>query len=124
MSVTLRIATAVFLAASGYFHAELYIHGYRVIPVIGPAFLLQSAASFAVALLLLFGGPLLLRVAAAGLAVGSLAGFALSRTTGLFGFSENGFQPAPQALLSLLSEVAVVVLVAATLVLARRSVPR
>ncbi|WP_205660923.1 hypothetical protein [Amycolatopsis vastitatis] len=39
----------------------------------------------------------------------------MSRTTGLSGFSERGFQPAPQALLSVLAEVAVVVLVAIAL---------
>ncbi|WP_103336578.1 hypothetical protein [Amycolatopsis sp. CA-126428] len=58
---------------------------------------------------------LLLRIAAAGLAAGASAGFVLSRTTGLFGFSERGFQPAPKALLSVVAEVAVVVLVAVAL---------
>ncbi|MET8847446.1 hypothetical protein [Amycolatopsis sp. NPDC004625] len=111
MNLVLRIATAVCLALSGFLHAQLYVGGYRVIPVIGPAFLLQAAGSMAVALLLLAGGPLLLRLAAAALAAGALAGFALSRTTGLFGFSERGFQPAPQALLSVLAEAAVLVLV-------------
>lgn len=120
MNVVLRIATALCLALSGYLHAQLYVGGYRVIPVIGPAFLLQASAASAVALLLLVGGPLLLRLAAAGLAVGALAGFVLSRTTGLFGFSERGFQPAPQALLSVLAEVAVLVLVAIALYRARR----
>ncbi|MCR6481921.1 hypothetical protein M8542_03740 [Amycolatopsis sp. OK19-0408] len=111
MNLFLRITTAVCLAFSGFLHAQLYVGGYRVIPVIGPAFLVQAAAAWAVALLLLAGGPFLLRLAAAALAAGALAGFALSRTTGLFGFAERGFQPAPQALLSVLAEVAVVALV-------------
>jgi len=119
MNLVLRLATALCLALSGYLHAQLYVGGYRVIPVIGPAFLLQASAASAVALLLLVGGPLLLRLAAAGLAAGALAGFVLSRTTGLFGFSERGFQPAPQALLSVSAEVAVLVLVAITLYRAR-----
>ncbi|MEV4052085.1 hypothetical protein AB0J55_12960 [Amycolatopsis sp. NPDC049688] len=119
MNFVLRIATAVCLALSGFLHAQLYAGGYRVIPVIGPAFLVQAAASMAVALLLLAGGPVLLRLAAAALAAGALAGFALSRTTGLFGFSERGFQPAPQALLSVLAEAAVLVLVAVVLYRAR-----
>jgi hypothetical protein len=115
MNLLLRIATAVCLAATGFLHAQLYVGGYRVIPVIGPAFLAQASASMAVALLLLAGSPVLLRLAAAALAAGALAGFALSRTSGLFGFSERGFQPAPQALLSVLAEVAVLVLVAVAL---------
>jgi hypothetical protein len=107
-----RIGAAVFLAASGYLHAELYLHGYRAIPVIGPAFLLQASGSFAVAVLLLVSGPVILRLGAAGLAAGALCGFALSRTTGIAGFVERGFSPAPQALLSLLAEVAVLLLLA------------
>ncbi|SFW85361.1 hypothetical protein [Amycolatopsis australiensis] len=119
MNLFLRLATAACLAVSGYLHAELYVGGYRVIPVIGPAFLAQAAAAFAVAVLVAAGGPLLLRPAAAGLAAGALAGFAASRTIGVFGFSERGFQPAPEALLSVLAEVAVLVLVAITLWRAR-----
>lgn len=121
MNVVLRLATAVCLAVSGYLHARLYIGGYRVIPVIGPSFLLQASAAFAVAVLVALGGPFLLRLAAAALAAGALAGFVLSRTTGLFGFSERGFQPAPEALLSVLTEAAVLVLVAVTLYRMRRS---
>ncbi|MGV9299997.1 MULTISPECIES: hypothetical protein [Amycolatopsis] len=121
MNVVLRLATAVCLAVSGYLHAQLYIGGYRVIPVIGPSFLVQASAAFAVAVLVAVGGPFLLRLAAAALAAGALGGFVLSRTTGLFGFSERGFQPAPEALLSVLAEAAVLVLVAVTLYRMRRT---
>jgi hypothetical protein len=106
-----RLAAAILLAAGGWFHAELYVHGYRVIPYIGPMFLLQGAGSFAVALLLLCSDSPVLRLGAVGLAGGALAGFAASRTVGVFGFSETGFDPAPQALLSVLAEVAVVALI-------------
>jgi hypothetical protein len=115
-----RIATAVCLAVSGVLHAQLYLHGYRVIPVIGPSFLLQASGSVAVAVLLLVAGPAILRLGAAGLAAGALFGFAASRTVGLFGFVERGFDPAPQALLSLLAEVAVLLLLAVPYVRGRR----
>lgn len=115
-----RIAAAVCLATSGYLHAQLYLHGYRVIPVIGPSFLLQASGSVAVAVLLLVAGPAILRLGAAGLAAGALFGFAASRTVGLFGFVERGFDPAPQALLSLLAEVAVLLLLAVPYVRGRR----
>ncbi|MER6900537.1 hypothetical protein ABT261_43200, partial [Amycolatopsis sp. NPDC000740] len=65
MNTVLRLATAVCLAASGYLHAQLYVGGYRVIPVIGPSFLVQASAAFAVAVLVAVGGPFLLRLAAA-----------------------------------------------------------
>jgi len=106
----LRIGTAVCLATSGYVHAELYVHGYRTIPGIGPAFLLQASGSIAVALLLLIGAPLILRLAAAALTAGALGGFALSRTVGVFGFIERGLNPAPEALISIAVELAALLL--------------
>jgi hypothetical protein len=111
-STPARIASALCLATTGFIHAQLYVHGYRAIPWIGPMFLLQGAAALAVGLLLLVAGPVVLQLAAAGLCAGSLVGFGLSRTVGVFGFVERGFDPRPQALLSLLTEVAVLALLA------------
>ena len=116
----MRYIAAVLLALSGYIHADLYLHGYRAIPLVGPAFLLQASGSFAIALLLLLGNVFLLRLAAAGLAAGALAGFVVSRTVGIGTFVERGFDPAPQALISVLAEVAVL----AVLVVAWRIQPR
>lgn len=113
LAPTLRSMTAATLAASGYIHAQLYIDGYRFIRVIGPLFLLQAGTSFALAALLLIGTPpLLLRIAAAGAALGALGGFAASRTVGVFGFTEHGLQPEPQALLSLMAETGTLLLLA------------
>lgn len=111
-----RYAAAVLLAASGYIHADLYLHGYRAIPLVGPAFLIQASGSFAIAFLLLLGNVVLLRLAAAGLAAGALVGFALSRTVGIGTFVERGLDPAPQALISILAEIGVLVLLAIPLV--------
>ena len=71
--VITRIGIAVALAVSGISRAYLYIHGYRHIPTIGTAFVAQASVSFAVAALILVGGPAWLRWAAAML-VGALAG--------------------------------------------------
>lgn len=110
----LHASAAVTLAVSGYIHAQLYLDGYRFIHAVGVMFLIQAAASFAVATLLLAGAllpaPPLVQLVAAGAALGALAGFAASRTVGVFGFTERGFQPAPQALLSVLAEAATVLL--------------
>ncbi|MFF8950051.1 hypothetical protein ACF09I_14875 [Streptomyces sp. NPDC014940] len=109
----LRWTTAATLAAGGYVHAQLYVDEYRFIHIIGPLFLLQASASFALAALLLLGTPpLLLRAAAAGVALGVLGGFTASRTVGVFGFTERGLQPAPQAILSLLAETGTLLLLA------------
>lgn len=108
------------LAVSGFIHARLYADGYRFIHVVGWMFLLQASASFAIALLVLVGAPLLLRLAAAGAAAGALVGFALSRTVGVFGFTERGWQPSPDALISVVVEVGTLLLLVPTVVIATR----
>jgi hypothetical protein len=110
-----RIAAAATCGLSGYLHAQLYVHGYRVIPYIGPMFLLQAAGALAVAVLMLATDSPILRLGAAGLAGGALVGFILSRTTGVLGFIEHGLDPAPQALLSVLAETTTLVLLATPL---------
>ena len=107
MNVT-KLAMAVALAVSGVSHAYLYIHGYHHIPTIGTAFVVQASVSFALALLIAIGGPSWLQWAAAALAGGALGAFALSRTVGLFGFSEQGWQPSPHAAVSAVAELVVV----------------
>ena len=112
--LAIRIALFASLAASGVVHAYLYVDGYRDIPTVGPAFLLQGSAFCALAVLVLAGGPAWLRLAAAIGAAGSLLAFGLSRTGGLFGFIETGWQPAPYAVISVVAESLTIVLVAAT----------
>jgi hypothetical protein len=113
-----KAVVAALLAWSGYIHYDLYAHhGYRYIHTIGPAFLVQAAGSFAVAVLLLASialpGSFLLSVLAAGLSAGALVGFVLSRTSGVAGFEEHGFVPAPDAAISVIVEIAVLVILAA-----------
>ncbi|MFL6146497.1 MAG: hypothetical protein ACJ72I_03080 [Pseudonocardiaceae bacterium] len=107
-----RVTAAGCLAGSGVIHAQLYLTGYRTIPWIGPAFLLQASGSFAVALLLLLSSAAVLRLAAAALAAGALVGFIASRTIGVLGFVEYGLLPAPQALISVLVEISALALLA------------
>ena len=101
----IRLGMAAAMAISGASHAFLYIHGYQHIPIIGTAFVVQASVSFALALLILLGGPWWLQWAAAAVAGGALVAFALSRTVGLFGFSETGWQPSPHAAISVLAEL-------------------
>ncbi|RUP03223.1 MAG: hypothetical protein EKK34_20300 [Mycobacterium sp.] len=113
MSVTtavLRVGLAAALLVSAVSHAYLYIHGYQHISMIGPAFLVQASVSLAVALLIVARGPGWLCWFAAGVAGGSLVAFVLSRSAGLAGFSENGWTPAPHAVISVSAEVLTVVL--------------
>jgi len=103
--ILIRIAIAVTTAVSGVSHAYLYVHGYHHIPMIGSAFLAQAGVSFALALLIAIGGPWWLQWAAAAVAGGALFAFALSRTVGVLGFTETGWQPAPYAAISVIAEL-------------------
>src|SRR3954447_20904867 len=107
-----RVGAAASLVVSGVLHAQLYLHGYRTIPGIGPAFLLQASGALAVAVLLLISSAMMLRLGAAALAAGALVGVIASRTIGVLGFVEYGLQPAPQALISLLVETTALALLA------------
>lgn len=122
--IGMRVLTAVATAVTGYVHADLYLNnGYRVIHVVGPGFLLLSSGAFAVAALLLISGSPVLRLGAAGVAAGALGGFVMSRTVGVFGFTERGLQPAPQALISLISELGALALLLSWQVILLRSRP-
>ena len=114
VNLTLRTAISASLAASGVVHAYLYIHGYRDIPAVGSAFLAQASVFGALAVLILVGGPAWMQLVAAIGAAGSLVAFALSRTAGLFGFTETGWQPSPYAAISVVAEVLTLLLVGTT----------
>jgi len=121
-SILVRLGLAVSLTVSAASHAYLYVHGYRHIPTIGTAFMIQASLSFAIALVILVGGPGWLRWAGAALAAGSLVAFVLSRTVGLSGFLERGWDPAPYAVISVLAEVLTMALWASALAARRNRV--
>ena len=107
----LQVGIAATLAVSGVIHAYLYITGYRDIPTVGPGFLLQGSLFCALAVLILAGGPGWLYLVAGVGASGSLIAFALSRTIGLFGFTETGWEPSPYTWLSIAAEALTFLLV-------------
>jgi hypothetical protein len=113
-NLALRTAISATVAVSGVVHAYLYVNGYRDIPAVGPAFLVQGSVFCAVAVLILAGGPAWLQLVAAIGAAGSLVAFALSRTAGLFGFIETGWQPSPYAAITVVAEVLTLLLVVTT----------
>ncbi len=114
-----RVGLTASLAVAATGHAYLYVSGYQHIPTIGTAFLIQASVSFAVAALILVGGPRWLFWIAAAVAGGSLVAFVLSRTVGVAGFSEHGWDPSPYAVGSVSAEGVTVALWAAT-ILSRR----
>ena len=114
VNLTLRTAISASVAVSGVLHAYLYTDGYRDIPTVGPAFLVQASVFCALAVLILVGGPAWMQLVAAIGAAASLVAFALSRTAGLFGFTETGWQPSPYAAITVIAEVLTLLLVGTT----------
>jgi predicted lipoprotein with Yx(FWY)xxD motif len=84
----LGIVGAALLVASGAIHLDLYLTGYRSIPTIGPLFLLQVIAAFALAVAIPVTGSALVAAAGALFALSVLGGYLLSLWVGLFGFTE------------------------------------
>ena len=124
IAVAIRLAISASLAVSGVIHAYLYVNGYRDIPTIGPAFLGQAI----VFCVLAAADPRRRTgLAAVGRGCGfpsrALVAFALSRTVGLFGFAERGWNPSPQAAVSVIAEVLTVVFVAASVLSSRTKAP-
>ncbi|KMV13891.1 MULTISPECIES: hypothetical protein [Mycobacteriaceae] len=103
------------MVVSGGVHAYLYLHGYGHIPTVGTGFLVQASVFCAVGVLLAVGAPRWFGWASGLLSAGALAAFGLSRTVGLFGFVETGWEPAPYALISVIVEAVAVLAVAAWL---------
>jgi predicted lipoprotein with Yx(FWY)xxD motif len=94
----LRLTGAGLLVATAAIHLDLYLTGFRTIPTIGPLFLFQVIAGFALALAILATPftPVTRRPAVdasiaaigAGYAIATLGGYLLSVWVGLFGFHE------------------------------------
>ncbi|HEY7812426.1 MAG TPA: hypothetical protein VIC62_04270 [Nakamurella sp.] len=90
--VGLRVVGALLLVAAGAIHLYLWSTGYDSIAWIGPLFMVNAIAAFALALAVLAAPRrLLFWPAGAGalLQIGTLGGLVLSSTVGLFGFVES-----------------------------------
>jgi hypothetical protein len=88
----LRVVGAALLLAIAGIHIYLWQDGYENIPVIGPAFLLQSITGVGGAVLVLIAPRRLLPVTAALgalFSLGSLGALLMSTFVGLFGFQES-----------------------------------
>ena len=119
--VNLGIAAGLLVGAAS--HGYLYLHGYRHIPAVGPGFLVLTSVSVALAILIALGGPGWLRAAALLVSLGALGAFAMSRTVGVMGFIERGWEP-PHGPISVLAEAITVVLCGWSLLRRGSAAPR
>jgi hypothetical protein len=104
----LRVLIAIGCLGIGFVHLRLYFDSYRDIPAenLGRSFVLNAVASVVVAIVVLAWAHRLALLAPLLLANSTLVAFALSRTDrGIFGFTERGWSPTPDAALAVIVEI-------------------
>jgi hypothetical protein len=115
----LRVASAVGCVLIGALHLRLYFDSYRHIDDVGRSFVLNAVAAGAAAVIVLVWPNRLAYLAPLLLANATLVAFGLSRTDqGIFNFTERGWNPSPDAVLSVVVEIATAILAVVGLVLA------
>jgi hypothetical protein len=82
----LYLTDAGLLVTSGLIHLHLWDIAYQHVKTLDVLFLLQTALCLLIALALLITRHLLVVLAAAALMAGTMAGFILARSVGIFGF--------------------------------------
>ena len=82
----LCVIDAGLLVASGAIHLHLWDIAYRHVGTLDVLFLVQTALCLLAALTLLITRQLLVVLGAAALMAGTIVGFVLARTVGIFGF--------------------------------------
>jgi hypothetical protein len=115
----LRVANAVGCVLIGAIHLRLYFDTYRHVDDVGRSFILNAVAAGVAAAIVLLWPSRLAYLAPLLLANATLVAFGLSRTDqGIFNFTERGWNPSPDALLSVVVEIVTALLAVAGLVLA------
>ena len=82
----LYLGDAALLVTSGLIHLHLWDIAYRNVGTLDVLFLVQTALCILVALALLITRHLLVVLGAAALMAGTIVGFVLARSVGIFGF--------------------------------------
>jgi hypothetical protein len=120
----LRLVAAGLIVVGGIVHLKLYNDGYKDFPNhnLGRAFLLNAAASAVIAVAIAITRGLVPLLAGLVLVDGTLLAFAISRGPGIFGFTESGWNPSPEAVTALVAEIAAGVILLVLMVPKRRQV--
>jgi hypothetical protein len=113
------LADAGLLIASGLIHLHLWDIAYRHVKTLDQLFLVQVAAALVLAVALLVTRHLLVVAASLLLMAGTIVGFLLARSVGIFGFKLTFSSGLANTVLII--EIAAVVLLATTALLMRRA---
>jgi hypothetical protein len=93
VSTVAFVAGGALLIWSAAIHLDLWITGYKDIPVIGDLFMAQFTGGLVVGLLVVSVRQLWVALLGAGFAIGTMGGFLVSVTAGLFGFRDSWDAP-------------------------------
>jgi hypothetical protein len=85
-SWALFIVDGGLLVASGLIHLHLWDIAYRHVATLGPLFLVQAISALVIAVAIVATRHILAVAAGLALVVGTIVGFILARTVGIFGF--------------------------------------
>ena len=114
-----RLVAATFVFVGGLIHLELWLDGYRGIPYVGLGFIANVVLS-AVLVVALLGRPAVpVGVVSVAFSATSLLALVMSRTVGLFGFTETAWTDASVQAAS--AEIGAIVAVAVLLAMRARS---
>lgn len=117
----LRLAGAVLVLIGGAVHLKLNLDDYGT-EDIGRAFALNAAASALAAGYLALRHDILGPLAGIGVSVGTLIAFGLTRQgDGILDFRETGFNPSPDAAVTVVAEALALVVLALAALEARRA---
>jgi hypothetical protein len=85
-AIGLCLIEAALLVTSGFIHLHLQHTAYRHVKTIGPLFIVQFVSCLVVAAALLITRHVLVALASVALMAGTIVGFILVRTVGIFNF--------------------------------------
>ena len=81
------VAAAILMVCSGLIHIHLWDIAYRHVATLGPLFLVQAVAALVLAVVLVVARVVVVALACMALMVGTVVGFILAVSVGIFGFT-------------------------------------
>ena len=81
------LVAAILMICSGLIHIHLWDIAYRHVATLGPLFLVQALAALVLAVVLAVTRVVVVALACLALMVGTVVGFVLAATVGIFGFT-------------------------------------
>ena len=87
MALGAVLVAAILMICSGLIHIHLWDIAYRHVATLGPLFLVQALAALVLAVVLAVTRVVVVALACLALMVGTVVGFVLAATVGIFGFT-------------------------------------